>query len=364
VTAGDPPRTAEAWMAAHPLGANAQTGDRSTIVATVFEPSRLNVEIHDVAKRLARLEVAPADLAREWPRIRLELENMYGGMPALAATNFARMLRAHESKGCERPGGSAESIEKITLPAVRDRLDTLYRANHVTIAIAGDLDVAEVTTRLGKELKSLPRGPLAPYPSGPLREPADPPYPPRWRRFDVESKVLGERRRVAMAVPSALPYATPERAAARLVVAARLFAAAAAAGRDPATGAPDTTIQFAPLDGLEDIVLSTVLRSSETPEQAIERLDKMLDAALLAPTKADAELVVKTFGFLFALADFPESALAANPYGVALGLARRRQMGFDPAHVRAALPKVTREEMQAVLIRSSSPHSVAYVVPN
>src|SRR5947207_991799 len=83
---------------------------------------------------LGRLDVKVEDLVRERPRIRLELENMYGGIPSLAATNFARMLAAGDYKVCPRPGGYEESIDRISLGTVRERVASLYRANHVTIA--------------------------------------------------------------------------------------------------------------------------------------------------------------------------------------------------------------------------------------
>jgi hypothetical protein len=135
-------------------------------------------------------------------------------------------------------------------------------------------------------------------------------------------------------------------------------------GRGVGGEAPETTVMFAPLDGMEDLVLSTVLRPGETtPEKAIARLDAMVEAAFAAPTKADVDLVLNTFGFLFGFADLPEAALAANPYGVALGIARRRQTGLDPARVRGALPSVTRGDLFDVVFPAHGSESVAYVVP-
>jgi zinc protease len=71
-------RTADELIQRYPKGWNAQTGDRYTVVATVFPENDLQKELQDAAARMGDLRVAASDLAREKPRVLEELGNMFG----------------------------------------------------------------------------------------------------------------------------------------------------------------------------------------------------------------------------------------------------------------------------------------------
>ena len=85
-------RTSEELFAKYPAGANGQTGDRYTVIATVFPKRELDHELGDAAARMVDLRVTAADLDRERPRLLEEVANMFEGFPALAAMNNAREL--------------------------------------------------------------------------------------------------------------------------------------------------------------------------------------------------------------------------------------------------------------------------------
>ena len=66
--AGDiPPRSIQAFMAAYPMGWNAQTGRNYTVVAAVFPKKRLKTELIEAAARLGDLKPQLSDLRREFP---------------------------------------------------------------------------------------------------------------------------------------------------------------------------------------------------------------------------------------------------------------------------------------------------------
>jgi zinc protease len=106
-------------------------------------------------------------------------------------------------------------------------------------------------------------------------------------------------------------------------------------------GAGETTVHLPPLDDPSLAAIATTARPGEGGEQAADRvsalLDELVKPELRSGETAEAEQML---GFLLGTADLPDSALAANPYGVAFGMGRREQLGLDPARLKAALEAV------------------------
>src|SRR5262249_30232201 len=60
-------------------------------------------------------------------------------------------------------------------------------------------------------------------------------------------------------------------------------------------------------------------------------------------------------GLILGLRDFPDAALGHNPYGVAFSLARRDQLGLDPARLGRALDAVTDRDLRRVAAEVFAP---------
>lgn len=156
--AGDaPPRTAMDLMRAYPQGHTAQTSFDYTIIGAMFDAGRLESEITDLASRINDLRITEADLAREKPRMRIELTNMYGGMPQLAAINHARMRLGLLPDGLRRGGIEAE-IDAITLDDATNWYGRHYHASNLVIAIVGAVDVDHLRPLIHQYFAPLPAG--------------------------------------------------------------------------------------------------------------------------------------------------------------------------------------------------------------
>src|SRR5262249_466956 len=112
-------RSANEIIQHYPKGWNAQTGDRYTVIATVFPGSDLEKELQDAAGRMGDLHITESDLEREKPRVVEELANMFGRIPSLGACNRAReLVRPTPNQG--RKGGIPEQVQSLSLHDVQD----------------------------------------------------------------------------------------------------------------------------------------------------------------------------------------------------------------------------------------------------
>src|SRR5262249_11421780 len=123
-----------------------------------------------------------------------------------------------------------------------------------------------------------------------------------------------------------LAYAAPAPASALyppfLVLASRLFAASA-----PPGGADPASVSFPLLEDPAVLSVSTTAKPGETAAQSVARLEAFVAEATAPKLVANEGVSVRqTFGFFLGTAELPDFALARNPYGVALALARREQL--------------------------------------
>ena len=142
----EPARTAEAFFQRYRSGCNAQTGDRYTVVATVFPKGDLEKELTDAAARMGDLRITAADLDREKPRLLDEVANMFGRFPALGAVNIARELIRPTPQG-GRKGGVPEHVQAITLDDVQAHWKRYYKPRNAIIVLAGAVDEATARQR-------------------------------------------------------------------------------------------------------------------------------------------------------------------------------------------------------------------------
>ncbi len=139
-----------------------------------------------------------------------------------------------------------------------------------------------------------------------------------------------------------------------LVLVSRLLAAASKLGEGGPTGSP---VYFAPLDDGTVVAVSAKVRSGESNDQAIGRLEAFV-AETIAPKLRDSERAAarQQFARLLGLGDLPDIFLVGNPYGVAFSLARREQLGLDPARLNRQFNALTDEDLRRAAAEIFAPN--------
>jgi zinc protease len=348
-------RTAGQLMKRYPAGANGQTGDRYTVFSTVFSKGELDRELTDAAARMGDLRVTAADLDRERPRLVQEVENMFDGFPALAALNRAREL-VRPMPGSGRHGGPPEQIRALTIEDVQARLNRYYKPRNAILALAGDFDPVAARKMIESHFAALSAGEEIP----PSRDPGAPKFlmptpPPRSSAAAPAKAAPAEEPESA---PTAcLAYLAPrpdsDLYAPFLVLITRLWAIGQQFDGPGVTGSP---VFFTPLDDGSIVGISATIRPGETSDKAFERIEKFVAKAVEGKLGADEPAEVgQMLGMLMGLGDIPDEALGQNPYGVAFSLARRDQLGLDPARFEKALRAVTDQDLKRVAAEVFAP---------
>jgi zinc protease len=166
-----------------------------------------------------------------------------------------------------------------------------------------------------------------------------------------------------------LAYAAPEPGSELyvpfLVLVARFWAAAAQHGGGGGAGRP--SIYFPLLEDPAVLGVSATANPGETAPQAIARLESFV-AGTIAPQLRDDERASarQMFAFFLGTAEIPDFALAQNPYGVALSLARREQLGIDPLKLNRALDALTERDLRRAAGELFTParHAGAFISPD
>ena len=336
--AGDAPaRSAEAFFRRYPAGCNAQTGDRYTVIAAVFPPEDLEKELRDAAARMGDLRVEAADLERERPRLLDEVANMFGRIPALGAVNMARERLRPTPRG-GRKGGLPEHVEAITLGDVQTHWERYYKPGNAILVLAGAVDEAEARRAVESRFAGIAPGEAIPQP--------EEPGPPRTSlASEAAVETSGPRAEPAACVAYAAPQPADDLYAPFLVLAARFWAASARPG---AIGETDQPSVYFPL--LEDpavLGVSGKAKPGETPPRALARLESFVAETIAPPLRDDERTSARQmFAMFLGTAEMPDFALAQNPYGAALALARREQMGIDSTAIGRAFDSLTERDLR------------------
>jgi zinc protease len=323
-------RTINDIIARYPRGWNAQTGDRFTVIAWVFPGKELQRELTDAAARMSDLRMAQSDLARERPRVLEEVDNMFGGIPAIAAPNLARELVRPTPLG-GRKGGEPKQVQALTLEELQARWRAYYRPRNAVLVLAGDLDLAQarkqVTALFGKIAAGEP-APAAHAPGAPQ---------------------LGKTVEVAVRPPAGVPqtevalmYPAPapgsELYAPFLALAVRLTDRAAARLEVNNNRPP---VLYALLDDPAVICVRTVVRKGETAKDAVNRLAGFVADTMKEQLRTlDLSGIRSRYGFFLGISFFGDLAALNNLYGEAFALGRREQLGLDPARLEKALAAI------------------------
>jgi zinc protease len=351
-----PARTAQDYFQRYRAGCNAQTGDRYTVVATVFPRADLEKELTDAAARMGDLRITPADLEREKPRLLDEVANMFGQIPALGAVNNAReLIRPTPLDG--RKGGLPEHVRAITLDEIKARWARYYKPKNAILVLAGAIDEVAAREAVTAHFGTLEPGEEIPRPGEP-----GPPGAGAVRELTVKSlqPQAGPAACLAFAAPeSGSPLYAPF-----LVLVARFWAASAQSGVGGAAGEPSL---YSPL--LEDPAVlgaSITARPGETAAQAFARLEAFVAGTIAPPLRDDERASARQiFAFYLGTAEIPDVALGQNPYGAALSLVRREQLGIDSARLNREFDALTEAGLRRAAAEIFAParHAGAFISP-
>ncbi len=329
-------RTTREFPLRYPDGANGQTGDRYTVIATMFPKGKLDEVLQDAAARMSDLRVTPADLDGERPRLLQEVGNMFGGFPSLAAVNHARELARPTPFG-GRHGGSPEQIRAIKVADIQSFWKRYYKPRNAIVALAGDLDPAAARKMISAHFAAIPSGDDAPTP----HEPGKPKF------GTVHELTVASPSRDAESTAS-IAYLAPQPGsdlyAPFLVLVSRLWTGAEKLGEGGITGSP---VFFTPLDDGSVVAVSLKVQPGESAAAAIGRIEAFVTKTIEPKLQTNEINATRDqLGFLLGLIDVPDELLTQNPYGAAFSLARREQLGLDPAKLNRALDALTDQDIR------------------
>jgi zinc protease len=328
-----PGRSADDFARRYPLGWNAQTGDKYTVIATVFDPADLERELKEAAARMAGLEPSQADVEREKARIMVELENMYEAVPTLALMNAAReSLRPAPAGG--RKGGRPEDISKLSRTALLDRIRRYYKPKNAILVAAGSFQPDRVRRMVDRYFSDIPGGEEAPGPAEPGPPQSSMPRTLRLGRIRVPPSP-------AVCLAFRAPASGSADFAPFLVLAGRLMAGSAG------YRAGTISVNYAVFDDPEIFRLTMTLEEGANPSGALRRLADFVRTAAAGPLRrSDLETVRNAFGFMLGIAPWPREALANNIYGYAFSLGRAVQLEIVPEALAGELDGLSGEALR------------------
>jgi zinc protease len=355
-TGATPTRTAEAFFRAYPAGCNAQTGDSYTVFATVFPRGDLDQELTDAAARMGDLRITSADLEREKPRLLAEVANMFGRIPMLGAVNTARELSRPTPRG-GRKGGLPEHVAGITVDDVQAYCKRYYKPRNAILVIAGAVGEGSAGQSVRAQFAKIEPGEKAPKPE----EPGSP------KTGAVSSFAVKSLQPLSEPV-ACLAYAAPEPEsdlyAPFLALVARFWAASPPPGGGAGAGGP--SVYFPVLEDPAVLGVSVAGRPGETAPQAIARLESFVADTIAPPLRGDERAKARqSFALFLDTDEIPDFALSQNPYGAALSLARREQLGIDSRKLRHTIDALSEAQLRraATQIFASSRHAGAFISP-
>ncbi len=341
-----PGRTADEWFAAYDYKVNAQTGVDYTVIATIFKNDRIEAELVEAAERMVSLNIKPADLQRELPRMELELGNMYERFPHLTATNLARNAAAPLAQGARR-GGVIEQLHSVTIDEARAWHRSYYKPRHARLIIAGAFDPNHVRRILVREYGKLPTGEPLPVPVTAMA-----PETGAIREIEVQTPVFNMWPPGLASLAFRVPEPGSDLYAPFLMIAARLQIRAMPElqkiMREQQAGrmrlAP---VQFAPLDDPDVIYLNASIEEAPFDTSIFKTLHQMITKEMEASSNRNAyrQSFLNIYGSMFGQGNLQMLMISRNPYFAAFTTGRLDQMGIDRAELRAAIDAVTPDDL-------------------
>ncbi len=320
---------------------NAQTGEDYTLLALVTPKDQLDHELRVAASRLRDLRIAQTDLARELPRVQLELRNMFGGIPMLGLLNGAKQA-ALPMQADARKGGVIEQVAANSIDDLKARLARHYGGANTRLILVGGFEIEPVRAQIKDLFGDLPRGEPSPAPAPRPDGPLEPVL--------VEQDRNGETGRLCFAFP--MPAPDDPRYPAAVLIASRL------SELWPPTMSPGAKpfVQWTPLDQPDALFVVAPIEDGEAFDQAIARLDASVRKAALKPANpTDAFNAVQRYGMMLGATPLPPFVAAQNPYFAALVLGRGAQLNTPGPELAIRIRQVDSDQLRAAYAAHFSP---------
>jgi hypothetical protein len=112
--------------------------------------------------------------------------------------------------------------------------------------------------------------------------------------------------------------------------------------------------------------VSATAKPGETAPRAIARLESFVADTIARQFRDDERTSARQmFALFLGTAEIPDFALAQNPYGAALSLARREQLGIDTLQLNRALDALTERDVRRAAGEIFTParHAGAFLSP-
>jgi len=353
--------TATQWFKRYPKGCNAQTGIDYTVVAVVFEASKLEHELREAALRMSDLKIVADDLERELPRVENELSNMYENMPQLAVMNHAREAVDPLAKGARR-GGIIAQLRATSLKQVREFHRSYYRPRNARLVLVGGFDVEKTRPLIKKLYGGIPTG-EAPPPPEPSAKPR-----PGLHEMTVPSPGFGQWPKAVATAAYRTPDPESTHYPAFLLLVGRLLKDSMPdmrrMMREQQEGKMDVaSFMFRPLDAPRVMFLSASTREAAKTDKLEATLSKRMRALVeKEPAASDRRFVRNQLGLMLGTVEPPAMLLRRNPYLVAFSLGRRQQLGIDGKRLAEQLARVTHEQLRACVKDCFAPGMAATVL--
>ena len=281
---------------------------------------------------------------------------MFGRLPALGAVNITRELIRPTPEG-GRKGGLPEHVKAITLDDVLAHWKQYYKPRNAILVVAGAVDEAAARHAITAHFAQLVPGEEVP-------NPGEPGSPQAGTVRDLAVKSLQPKPAPVACLAYAAPEPGSELYAPFLVLVARFWAASAQPGGGSGAGRP--SIHFPLLEDPAVLGVSATANPGETAPLAIARLESFV-ADTIAPQFRDDERVSarQMFAFFLGTAEIRDFAVAQNPYGAALSLARREQLGVDTLKLNRAFDVLTEQGLRRAASEIFAParHAGAFISP-
>jgi zinc protease len=334
-----PAQSVRQIMRRYPLGFNAQTGSDYTVIATVFAADKLKDELAEAAARMSDLKIEDLDIKRETPRLLTEVNNMYGGIPGIATLNHIRQNLSPIAGG-GRHGGTADHVKTITAQMLQQIWKDYYKPKHAILVLAGDFDTGKAKELVNKSFAGIDRG--KELPKG-----AEIAEPRVGQTFKIKVRPIVAKAGNRVAIGYAPPKPKDPLYPAYIVFGARLMTQSSRNFKPGSGQMPP--VYFRMMDDATTFGMQATVPAASDHKAALAKLAASFNQSLGAKIQPFEKIQASHLVSMM-LADYPpnvpDAMLARNIYGVAFGTARRTQLGIDAKALRAAIAKVTEDDLQ------------------
>lgn len=319
----DPPERSGLVAVAATLVGFAHGADHLVTARTV-PPDGLTAALHE--RLVVGSGIVPADVDGARKTVLAELARRRGGDPLLTAMTYAAES-VRPTRGDGWRGGIAEQLAAVTDDELRAFWAAYPRPRNGRLVVVGRFDPAALRTWLETSV-----APLAPGAAPVLRPAVD--------ATVTGTLVMGDApTTVAIAVPA--PPPSSPLFAPFLILAARVPAAAG-----PTAASASLQLTYDPLTDPALLLVTAPLQPGERPEAGAERVRAELAAVLARPfTRDDVAAARQRFATFLGPRRLDVAAWRADRRGLALGRARRAQLGIDGAALGRALDGATADQL-------------------